>query len=227
MEEELNPILKAQMEEDKNKIFEIATAYKKFAEELDNKGKDEKQSNKLFIISKEFVDSFKRNIKYEENKELFTENDKSEENLTKFKENLKDLTLEDIEEILYIEELKFYGDLEEIQNDITKGFEFVDYNFLDKYGFENFDEFLVNYYREKNNICIIFNDKSKLLINEDENGEKKYHAIAPPYDKKKIELGVTIKRTKTVAYLKNKKNKTKIETLLKKNISKTLKVDEQ
>ena len=224
MEDELNPILRAQMEEDKKKIFEIATAYKKFSEEIDNKkNRDEKKVNKVYILSKEFVDFFKNSIKYEESIDLFTENDKNEENLTKFKEKLKDLTLDDIDEILCVEDIKIYGDLQEIQNDISKGFEFVNFNFLDNFGFENFDEFLVNYYKEQNNICIIFDDKSKLLINDD-NGKKKYHAIDPPYNKKEMELGITLKRTKTVAFMSNKRSKTKRgKDFLLKHKSKTLK----
>ena len=228
MEDELNPILKAQMEEDKKKIFEIATAYKKFSEEIDNKkNRDEKKVNKVYILSKKFVDSFKESIKYQESEDLFTDKDKNEENLTKFKEKLKDLTLDDIDEILYAEDIKIYGDLQEIQNDISEGLEFVNSIFLDKFGFENFDEFLVNYYKEQNNICIVFDDKSKLLIN-DENGEKKYHAIDPPYDKKEMEEGIKLKRIKTVAFMSNKRCKTKREKdfLLKNHKSKTLKYEQ-
>ena len=221
MEEELNPMLKAQMEEDKNKLFEIATAYKKFSEEIDNKkNSDEEKVNKVYIISKEFVDIFKKSIKYKESEELFTD-DKNEENLTKFKEKIKDLTFDDIDKILSVEEIKFYVDLQEIQNDLEKGFEFVDFDFLEKFGFENFDEFLVDYYKEQNNICIIFDDQSKLLIN-DEKGKKKYHAIDPPYDKKEWEI--SMKKTKTFVFMSNKRCKTKIgkDLLLKSRKSKTI-----
>ena len=224
MEESLNPILKAQMEEDKNKIFEIAYAYKKFSEEIDNKNnRDAKIVNKVYIIPKEFVNNFKKSIKYEESEELFA--NENEEYLTKFKEKLKDFTLDDFDEILCVEEIKFYGDIEEIQNDISKGFEFVDFNFLDKFGFENFDDFLVDYCKEQNNICIVFDDKSKLLINDDK-GKKKYHAMDPPFDKKE---GNALKRTKTVAIMSNKRCKTKRgkEFLLKSHKSKTIKFDPQ
>ena len=72
----------------------------------------------------------------------------NEENLNKFKEKLKDFTIEDLDSIFYIE-IKVYSDLQGIQEDISRGFDFVDYDFLDKCDIEdNLEDNLVKYYKE-------------------------------------------------------------------------------
>ena len=211
MQESLNPMVLAQMEEDKQKLFEIATLYKNFSEEIENKdNKEEKKNNKVYIISKELTDNIKKIIKYEETEKFLTKDDKNEEKLNEFKEKLKDLTIEDLDSIFDIE-IKVYSDLEGIQEDISQGFDFVDSNFLDKFDIEeNLDDNIVKYYKEQNNICIEFDDKSKLLINK-ENDQYKYHAIDPPYKKKTG--NIELKRTKTVSFA-TKRCKTKREKLI-------------
>ena len=216
MQESLNPMVLAQMEEDKQKLFEIATLYKNFSEEIENKdNKEEKKNNKVYIISKELTDNIKKIIKYEETEKFLTKDDKNEENLNKFKEKLKDLTFDDLDSIFDIE-IKVYSDLEGIQEDISQGFDFVDFNFLDKLNIEeNLDDNIVKYYKEQNNICIEFDDKSKLLINK-ENDQYKYHAIDPPYKKKTG--NIELKRTKTVSFA-TKRCKTKREKLINKALT--------
>ena len=213
MQESINPIILELMEEDKQKLFEIATFYKYFSEKIENKenkeNKEEKKNNQVYIISKELTDNIKKIIKYEETEKFLTKDDKNEENLNKFKEKLKDLTIEDLNSIFDIE-IKVYSDLEGIQEDISQGFDFVDYDFLYKFGIEgNLEDNLVNYYKEQDNICIEFDDKSKLLINK-ENDQYKYHAIDPPYKKKPEDI--KLKRTKTISFA-TKRCKTRKEII--------------
>ena len=214
MEEEQNNMVLAQMEEDKDKIFEIAKCYKDFSENLKN-NKNEK--NKVaYLISKESIDIFKSKIKYEETKEYIKDNG-NEENLKQFKEKLKDYSLNDLDLILCID-IKLYCNLSEIQEDISKGFNLVDYNFLDKLDFdENFEDYIVHYYKIDNNLMIEFNDKSKLLI-EEENGKYKYHVMEAPI----IEIDKVIKivRTKTATCFSNRRSKTRKGEILR-HVSKT------
>ena len=209
MEEEQNNMVLAQMEEDKDKIFEIAKCYKDFSENLKN-NKNEK-NKAAYLISKESIDIFKSKIKYEETKEYIKDNG-NEENLKQFKEKLKDYSLNDLDLILCID-IKLYCNLSEIQEDISKGFNLVDYNFLDKLDFdENFEDYIVHYYKIDNNLMIEFNDKSKLLI-EEENGKYKYHVMEAPI----IEIDKVIKivRTKTATCFSNRRSKTRKGEILR------------
>ena len=209
MEEEQNNMVLAQMEEDKDKIFEIAKCYKDFSENLKN-NKNEK-NKAAYLISKESIDIFKSKIKYEETKEYIKDNG-NEENLKQFKEKLKDYSLNDLDLILCID-IKLYCNLSEIQEDISKGFDLVDYNFLDKLDFdENFEDYIVHYYKIDNNLMIEFNDKSKLLI-EEENGKYKYHVMEAPI----IEIDKVIKivRTKTATCFSNRRSKTRKGEILR------------
>lgn len=211
-----------QMEEDKEKAFELGKIYKKFYERLENinESEEEKQNNGIYIIPKEFIDNFKDKIKYKETKEYFNENGNDKENLEKFKEKLKDYTYEDLDSILCAD-INIYSDLTEIQDNFEKGIEFVNSEFLDKLDFEeNFDIFCCHFYKEKNNICIEFDNKSKLLINKEE-GQVKYHLIDPPFQK--FGNQIVLKRTKTVSLFSNKRSKTRKENLhFKKCESKTI-----
>ena len=228
---ENNPIVEAQMEEDKNNIFKLAHNYFKFSEELKNSDKNNKNNKDkkngnivVYIIPKEFTDNFKEKINYEQSKQYLND-EKNEENKKKFKEFLNKYTYDELYSILCAD-IKLYCDLTEIQTDLSKGFDFVNYPFLDLLDFEgaNFDDYISYYYRENNNILIEFDDKSKLIIN-DIDGEKKYHAMDGPIEK--VDTIQPIKRTKTVAgaYFSNKRSRTlKANNMLKKK-SKT--VDEK
>ena len=225
---ENNPIVERQMEEDKDNIFKLAHNYFKFSEELKNSVKNNKNSkdNKngniiVYIISKEFIDNFKNKINYEQSKQYLND-EKNEENKNKFKEFLNKYTYDELYSILCAD-IKLYCDLTEIQTDLSKGFEFVNYPFLDllDFGDANFDDYISYYYRENNNILIEFDDKSKLIINNID-GEKKYHAMDPPIEK--VDTIPQIKRNKTVAgaYFSNIRSKTLKANFMLKTKSKTL-----
>lgn len=206
---EQNIMILAQTEEDKERLFEMATIYKNFSKELNNKNLNgEKKRLQIYIVSKELIDNIKNAIKYEELKELFTDNNnQKKENLKKFKENIKDLNYYDIDVILSLE-IKLYSNAEEMQDDIEIGFEYVNSEFLDKLEVEEeLNDYIANYYRSNDNICIEFDDKSKLLINE-ENGKIKYHAMDAPLEKKEG-VEVKVKRTKTLSRVLTKRCKTK------------------
>ena len=201
MDETDNVLIEAQKERDMDTLFQISRIYKTFSEHLENINKD-KKNNIVYMISKEFINNFKKNVKYEQTKELLNED--KEENLQKFKQYLKEYTYGELYSFLEAD-IKLYCDLDEIQEDIDKGFEFVDYNFLDKFDFEeNFEDFIAHYYREKNNIFIEFDDNSKFIINQ-ENGKTKYHVMEAPVQRIDVP---PIKRTKT-AFLSNRRSKTK------------------
>ena len=204
--EDVNRIILSQIEEYKEQIFELAKIYKNFSENLGNIKKDRNEDdNKAYIISREYIDNFKETIKYEEIKEYLKESD-NENNLKLFKEKLKDKTFEELDSILCAD-IKLYCNLSEIQEDLSKGFDFVNYYFLDKLDFdENFDDYIVLLYKKGNNMLIEFDDKSKLII-EDENGLYKYHVMDPPIIK--VDNIPEIKRTKTSAYFSNRRSKTR------------------
>ena len=225
LDDEDNPIVSSQKEEDKNSIFKLAHKYFKFSEHLKNadnnkENNENKKSIVVYIISKEFIDNFKQKINYEQTKQyLIDEN--NEENKQKFKESLNKYTYNELYSILCAD-IKLYCDLSEIQNDLSKGFEFVDYNFLDQLDFEeeNFDDYISYYYKENNNILIEFDDKSKLIINE-KDGKTKYHAMDAPIEKVDTTTP-QIKRTKTVVYFSNKRSRTLKANIMIKTNSKTL-----
>ena len=212
-----NILLESQMEEDKERIFELTIIYKTFSDHLQNlnnseekKNKDEGSNNTVYIISKDFTEEFKKKIKYEKTKELLVEDENlKEENLKKFKEFLKEYSYEELYSILCAD-IKLYSELEAIEEDISKGIDFVNYDFLDKLEFEDMDDYACKYYRNKENIFILFDDKSKLIINK-EDGKYKYHGIPPPFEKKE-DVDNKLKRTKTVsAYFSNRRSKTRKE----------------
>ena len=222
MEDENNIIILSRIEESKEQIFELAKIYKNFSENLDNTKKDKnKDEYKAYIISREYIDNFKEIIKYEETKEYLKESE-NENNLKLFKEKLKDKTLEELDSILCAN-IKLYCNLSEIQEDLSKGFDFINYYFLDKLDFdENFDDYIVPLYKKGNNILVEFDDKSKLII-EDENGTRKYHVIDPPIIK--VDNMPEIKRTKTSAYFSNRRSKTRKIDFIKRKF-KTIHNDE-
>ena len=218
-EEDNIPIVASQKEEDKNRIFKLASSYYKFCEELKNTGNNNQNNIIVYIISKEFIDTFKQKINYEQSK-IYLNDEKNEGNKNKFKEFLKKYSYNELYSILCAD-IKLYCDLTEIQNDLSKGFEFVNYYFLDNLEFEeeNFDDYISHYYKEENNIIIVFDDKSKLLINEID-GKITYHAIDAPIEKADTPL-LQVKRSKTCAYFSNKRSKTLKEMSYLKTKSKT------
>ena len=222
-EDDPNVLIRGQMEEDKKKIFELARSYKKFSEYLENINiKTNNKDNIVYIISKEFIDKFKEKIDYENSKDFLNENNNEKDNLEKFKEKLKNYSYEDLYAILCAD-IKLYNDLTNIQDDFSKGFEFVNYDFLDKLEFdENFDDYIAHYFRVNNNKLIVFDDKSKLLIKE-ENGKTKYHVMDAPI--KKTDKLPEIKKTKTMNYFSNKRSKTRKGINFIRHKSKTLQTE--
>jgi hypothetical protein len=191
-------LVEGQKEEDRQKIFELAIIYKKFSDYLQNINinniEEKKGNNRVYMISKEYIDDFKEKIKYEEIKGFLCDDENKDKNYKKFRELTKDYTYQELYSLLCVE-IKIYGDFSEIQKDISKGFDFVNYEFLDKLEFEeDLDDYIAYYYRNNNDIMIVFDDKSKLIINQN-NGKTKYHVIESPIDKKD---GECIKRNKTV-----------------------------
>ena len=147
------------------------------------------------MITKEFLENFKNKICFSEMRDLFIEG-KEDENLPKFQDKLKNYSLEDLELIIY-GEFNLYGDLELIEEDIDKGFDFVNEEFLEQLEFEFKDDMNksnITYYKENNNVIVIFSDRSKLFICEN-NGKYKYNAIPAPI--KEILSSNTLKKVKT------------------------------
>ena len=202
-----NIIVESQMEEDKEKIFDLAIEYKNFNNELNHIEDNLKKGISVYIISKEFIDEFKKAIKYEEVQDLLVNN--NEQNLAKFKENLNHYTYKDLYSILCAD-IKLYTDLDDLEEDISngKGIEFVNFNFLNKLEFEeNLGDYVSKYFKHKNSIMVVLDDKSKLLINK-EGDTIKYHGIGAPLEKSKINTEKEkSRRTKTISYLSNKRSK--------------------
>ena len=147
------------------------------------------------MITKEFLENFKNKICFSEMRDLFVEG-KEDENLPKFQDKLKNYSLEDLELIIY-GEFNLYGDLELIEEDIDKGFDFVNEEFLEQLEFEFKDDMNksnITYYKENNNVIVIFSDRSKLFICEN-NGKYKYNVIPSPI--KDILSSNTLKKVKT------------------------------
>ena len=117
-------------------------------------------------------------IKYEENIEVFKEN--TEKNFKKFVEKLGNCELSYLEDGIIFIDINSFGDLDDLEDHIEKGFEFVSKEFLEKLEFEIDDKSpKVKFIKDLKNIIIIFNDESKLFIVP--NGkEVQYHAIPAP-----------------------------------------------
>ncbi len=179
----VNPLTYGQMVDYANIIFKAATIYYKFEENFKkiNESEQNNKEEKIYMISKEFLDNFKTKIDYYKIKDTFAK-EENEENKKNFEEQLlKKYNLDELELIIF-GEINLYGDFEKIEENYEKGFEFVNYEFLDQLEFEfdaNKKESNIDYYKENNNIIIIFWDKSKLIISE-KDGEKKYYAIPSP-----------------------------------------------
>ena len=179
--ETLNQMCRELIDNYIKQIYNAAAIYYQFEEKLKNEKSTKKDENeKIYMITKEFLDNFKTKINYNENKALFADKDK-EENYQIFEEKLKDYTVNDLEYIIF-GEFNLYGDLEKVDDDFQKGFDFVNEDFLDELDFD-FEEGMkdsnVDYYKNNNNIIVIFSDRSKLLIN-DANGKFNYNAIPSP-----------------------------------------------
>ena len=179
----VNPLTYGQMVDYANIIFKAATIYYKFEENFKkiNESEQNNKEEKIYMISKEFLDNFKTKIDYYKIKDIFAK-EENEENKKNFEEQLlKKYNLNELELIIF-GDINLYGDFEKIEENYKKGFEFVNYEFLDQLEFEfdaNKKESNIDYYKENNNIIIIFWDKSKLIISE-KDGEKKYYAIPSP-----------------------------------------------
>jgi len=170
-----NPAEIKLMDQYKKQIYDAAVIYKNFLP-LD---KDKIEKDNVYMISKEYIDNFKEKIKYNEVSDLFKEN--TEDNFFAFDEKMANCTLNDLEEIIF-SEIKVFGELDDLEDNIEKGFEFVSKEFLEKLEFELDEkdtEHKVKYIKDSKNIIIIFSNESKLLIIPHENGFK-YHAIPAP-----------------------------------------------
>ena len=215
-----NILIEAQIEEDKDKIFELAVEYTKFNNELNNIEDNLNKGKSVYIISKEYIDKFKEAIKYEEVKHLLVKN--NEENLAKFKENLKHYSYEFIYSILCAD-IKLYTDLDDLEEEIsnTKGIEFVNINFLNILEFEeNLDVYVSQYFKHKNNIMVVLEDKSKLLITK-VGDQIKYHGIGAPLEKNTEEQEI-LRRIKTISFLSNIRSKNRRLGTLATSKSKTI-----
>ena len=209
LEDSSNIAVIKMLEEYKKEIFQAAVIYNKFSPS----DKDNFEINDAYMIGKDFLDNFKSKINYDGNNQIFKED--TDENLENFKKQLKPYGLKELEEIIF-EKIKIYGDLDDIEDDINKGFEFVNGEFLEKMEVEledennniNFKEDnKVKYIKNGKNELIIFSDLSKLLIFTD-NGVKKYHAIPAPVsylDKTKNKI--KLRRSSTI-FVSRRKGKT-------------------
>ena len=206
--ETLNQMCRELIDNYIKQIYNAAAIYYQFEEKLKNEKSTKKDENeKIYMITKEFLDNFKTKINYNENKALFADKDK-EENYQIFEEKLKDYTVNDLEYIIF-GEFNLYGDLEKVDDDFQKGFDFVNEDFLDELDFD-FEEGMkdsnIDYYKNNNNVIVIFSDRSKLLINE-ANGKFNYNAIPSPI--KELNTQNTIQKKKTFQMTNLKKAKTR------------------
>ena len=163
-----NPLNKKMRDEYTTEIYKAAVIYYAFS----NSDKDKIEKDDVYIISKEFIDFFKEKIKYSENQDLFKQ--KTDENYDKFYKKLNNYSLSALEEIIF-KQIMFYGDLNDLEDNIAIGFEFVSKDFLDSLEFDlqgeneydnesiNFEEYKVKYIKDSNNIIIVFKDDSKLI----------------------------------------------------------------
>ena len=197
----MNPANKKLMDDYKKLIYDAAVLYKNFIPtEKDNIEKD-----KVIMISKEYTDNFKEKINYDKIGDLLIEN--TEDNFEKFDEQLKNYSLTDLEEIIF-SEINIFGELDELEDNVAKGFDFVNFEFLEKLDFEfpenNRDNYEVKYIKDLKNIIIIFNDESKLLIIP-HGKEIRYHAIPGPIKSSKK---INLRRANTILIKNKKKDKT-------------------
>ena len=190
----VNPIASVLIDNYTEQIFNAAIIYRKFEENLKNI-KDNNENEKIYMITKEFLDNFKNKIFYSECRDLFVEDNKIV-NLPKFQDKMKNYPLSELELIIF-GEFNLYGDLDLIEEDFEKGFDFVNEEFLEILEFDLDDKMKqsnITYYKEKNNIIVIFSDRTKLLISEN-NGKYKYHVIPAPI--RDILSSNTLKKVKT------------------------------
>ena len=157
----MNPGEKKLMGDYKKTIYEAAVIYKNFIQS----DRDKIEKDKVIMISKDYTDKFKEKINYDKIGDLLKEN--TEDNFKKFDEQLKNYSLTDLEEIIF-SEINIFGELDELEDNIAKGFDFVNFEFLEKLEFEfpenNRDNYEVKYIKDLKNTIIVFNDDSKLLI---------------------------------------------------------------
>ena len=171
----MNPANKKLMDEYKRIIYDAAVLYKNFIES----DKNNIEKDNVIMISKEYIDNFKEKINYDKVKDFLKEN--TDDNFEKFEEQQKNYSLNDLEAIIF-KEIKVFGELDDLEDNIDKGFDFVNKEFLEKLEFDFDDknkDYEVKYKKDLNNIIIIFNDDSKLFIISNGN-ELKYHAIPAP-----------------------------------------------
>ena len=197
-----NPLNKKMRDEYTTEIYKAAVIYYAFS----NSDKDKIEKDDVYIISKEFIDFFKEKIKYSENQDLFKQ--KTDENYDKFYKKLNNYSLSALEEIIF-KQIMFYGDLNDLEDNIAIGFEFVSKDFLDSLEFDlqgeneydnesiNFEEYKVKYIKDSNNIIIVFKDDSKLIACTDKNGTK-YHAIPAPVNSVSSSKNKVLKRMNTI-----------------------------
>ena len=112
----MNPMILMQMEEYIEQIFKAAVIYYKFEKNLKkiNESKDGNKDEKIYMISKEFLDNFKNKIDYDKIKDIFAD-EENEENKDKFKEQLMKYNLEDLELIILAEFNLYGGEFEQIE----------------------------------------------------------------------------------------------------------------
>ena len=153
-----NPAEIKLMDQYKKQIYDAAVIYKNFLP-LD---KDKFEKDSVYMISKEYIDNFKEKIKYDEISDLFKEN--TDDNFEVFNKKLGNCTKSYIEEIIF-SDIKIFGELDDLEDNIEKGFDFVSKEFLEKMEFEFDDknpDIKVKFIKDLKNIIIIFNDESKL-----------------------------------------------------------------
>ena len=195
----MNPQELKLIKEYKKQIYEAAVEYKNFIS-ID---KDKFEKDSVYMISKEYIDNFKEKIKYDEISDLFKEN--TEDNFDAFNKKLGSCTKSYLEEIIF-SDINIFGELDDLEDNIEKGFEFVNKEFLEKLEFELDEkdiEHKVKYIKDSKNIIIIFSNESKLLIIPHENGFK-YHAIPAPV---KSTRKKPIRRSSTILISNNKKKR--------------------
>ena len=195
-----NPAEIKLMDQYKREMYDAAVIYKNFlASEQDNIERDN-----IYMISKEYIDYFKEKIKYNELNDLFKEN--TDDNFYTFDEKIGNFTLNELEGIIF-RDVKIFGELDNIEDNIEKGFELVNKDFMEKLEFDlDYEDpsIKVKYIKDSKNKIVIFNDESKLLIIPHEN-EIKYQAIPAPVKSSKKN---PIRRSKTIRV--TNKNKRKI-----------------
>ena len=183
------------IKEYKREIYEAAVEYKNFLS-LD---KDKIEKDNVYMISKEYIDNFKEKIKYNELNDLFKEN--TDDYFHTFDEKIGNFTLNELEGIIF-RDVKIFGELDNIEDNIEKGFELVNKDFMEKLEFDlDYEDpsIKVKYIKDSKNKIVIFNDESKLLIIPHEK-EIKYHAIPAPM---KTSLSSPLRRASTI-YIENR-----------------------